>query len=77
MVVGGSLKIALIGVFVGLVLAVAAAQGMQVLLFGVAPIDAMSFAAAALLLTGAAALAAFVPARRAIFASPSEVLRNQ
>jgi predicted permease len=77
MVIGGSLKIALVGVAVGLVLAIAAAQGMQAILFGVAPIDAVSFGAAALLLTGAAALAAFVPARRAIRASPSEVLRSQ
>jgi putative ABC transport system permease protein len=77
MVVGGSLKIALIGVVVGLVLAIAAAQGMQALLFGVAPIDTVSFGAAALLLTGAAALAAFVPARHAIRANPSDVLRSQ
>jgi ABC-type antimicrobial peptide transport system permease subunit len=77
MVVGDSLKIALVGVAIGLVLAIGAAQGMQAILFGVAPLDAVSFGAAALLLTGAAALAAFVPARRAIRASPSEVLRSQ
>lgn len=76
MVIGGSLKVALIGVVVGLVLAMAAAQGMQALLFGVAPIDALSFGAAALLLTGAAGLAAFVPARQAIRGSPSDVLRS-
>jgi putative ABC transport system permease protein len=77
MVVGGWLKIALVGVAVGLVLAIAAAQGMQAVLFGVAPIDTVSFGVAALLLTGAAALAAFVPARHAIRASPSDVLRSQ
>jgi putative ABC transport system permease protein len=77
MVVGGSLKIALIGVVVGLVLAIAAAQGLQAILFGVAPLDTVSFGAAALLLTGAAALAAFVPARHAIRANQSDVLRSQ
>lgn len=77
MVVGGSLKTALVGVAVGLVLAVAAAYGMQAVLFGVAPFDAVSFGATALLLMGAAALAAFVPARRAARASPSDVLRSQ
>jgi putative ABC transport system permease protein len=56
MVVGNWLKIAFIGVAVGLLLAIGAA---------------------ALLLTGAAALAAFVPARQAIRASPSDVLRSQ
>jgi putative ABC transport system permease protein len=77
MVVGNWLKIAFIGVAVGLLLAIGAAQGMQAILFGVAPIDILSFGAAALLLTGAAALAAFVPARQAIRASPSDVLRSQ
>ena len=50
---------------------------MQSVLFGVAPLDGVSFAGAALVLIGAAALAAFVPARRAVRASPSDVLRNQ
>lgn len=77
LVVGGWLKVAVIGVAIGLVLAVAAAQGMQAVLFGVAPLDIVSFGAAALLLTGAAALAAFLPARHAIRASPSDVLRSQ
>jgi putative ABC transport system permease protein len=77
MVVGSWLKIALIGVAVGLVLAIAAAQGMQAILFGVAPLDTLSFAAAALLLTGATALAAFLPALHAIRSSPSDVLRSQ
>ena len=77
MVVTASLKLVCIGVFVGLVLAMLAAQGMQSVLFGVAPLDGVSFAGAALVLIGAAALAAFVPARRAVRASPSDVLRSQ
>ena len=77
MVVGGSLKVAAIGVVAGLVLAVLAAQGMQAILFGVAPLDGVSFAAAAALLIAAAGVAAFVPARRAARANPSDVLRNQ
>ena len=77
MVVTASLKLVCIGIVVGLVLAMLAAQGMQSVLFGVAPLDGVSFAGAALLLIGAAALAAFVPARRAVRASPSDVLRSQ
>ena len=77
MVVGGSLKVALVGVVVGLVLAFVAAHGMRAILFGVAPFDAVSFGIAALLLAGAAALAAFIPALRAVRASPSDVLRSQ
>jgi hypothetical protein len=38
---------------------------------------AVRFGAAAFLRTGAAALAAFVPARYAIRASPSDVLRSR
>ena len=54
MVVTATLRLVCIGVFVGLVLAMLAAQGMQSVLFGVAPLDGVSFAGAALLLIGAA-----------------------
>jgi predicted permease len=75
-VVGSSMRVACIGVGIGLVLAVLAAQGMRAILFGVGPLDITSLAAAALLLIGAAGLAAFVPALRASRANPLEVLRN-
>ncbi|HET7924461.1 MAG TPA: FtsX-like permease family protein, partial [Rhodanobacteraceae bacterium] len=75
-VVGSSMRVACIGVGVGLVFAVLAAQGMRAMLFGVGPLDIASLAVAALLLIGAAALAAFVPALRASRANPLEVLRN-
>jgi ABC-type antimicrobial peptide transport system permease subunit len=77
MVVSGSLKLVAIGVGVGLVLAVLVARGMQAFLFGVEPLDPASLATAALLLTAAASVAAFVPAQRAVRASPSSVLRDQ
>jgi ABC-type antimicrobial peptide transport system permease subunit len=76
MVVGSSMKVAMIGVGAGLVLAMLVAQGMRAILFGVAPLDVASLAVSALLLIGAAALAAFVPAFRASRANPLEVLRN-
>jgi predicted permease len=77
MVVGGSLKVVGIGVFAGLVLAALATQGMQAILFGVAPLDPASFAGAAALLVVAAGIAAFVPARRAALGNPSDVLRSE
>ena len=77
MVVRGSLKAVGIGVVVGLVLAALATQGMQSILFGVAPLDPMSFAAAAALLFVAAGTAAFLPARRAAYGNPSDVLRKE
>ena len=77
MVVGDSLVVAGIGLAAGLGLAVLAALGMRTILFGVAPVDGVSFVAAAVVLTAAAGLAAFVPARRAAAANPSDVLRDQ
>lgn len=79
MVVGESLAVAGIGIVAGLGLATLAALGLNAagILFGVAPVDAVSYAAAIAVLAAAAALAAFLPARRAASASPSEVLRNQ
>jgi putative ABC transport system permease protein len=77
MVVRGSLKAVGIGVVVGLVLAALATQGMQAILFGVAPLDPVSFAGAAALLFVAAGIAAFVPARRAVCGNPSDVIRSE
>lgn len=77
MVVHGSLKAVGIGVVVGLALAALATQGMQAILFGVAPLDPMSFTAAAALLLVAASIAALVPARRAAGGNPSDVLRSE
>jgi putative ABC transport system permease protein len=77
MVVSGSLKVVGIGVVVGLVLAALATQGMQAILFGVAPLDPVSFAAAGALLFVAAGIAAFVPAHRAARGNPSDVLRSE
>ncbi|HEX5048389.1 MAG TPA: ABC transporter permease [Gammaproteobacteria bacterium] len=77
MVVGESLLVAGVGIAAGLGLAVLAAFGMRSLLFGVAPVDGVSFGAAAAVLAAAAGLAAFLPARRAAAANPSDVLRDQ
>jgi putative ABC transport system permease protein len=75
MVVGESLAVVGIGIAVGLGLAAAAGLGLRGILFGVAPFDPASFAAAAAALIAAAAVAAILPARRAAFASPADVLR--
>jgi ABC-type lipoprotein release transport system permease subunit len=50
---------------------------LQGILFGVAPVDGVSFAAAAVSLVVVAGIAAFVPARRAASGNPSDVLRSQ
>lgn len=50
---------------------------MESLLFGITPLDAVSFAAAPLALLAVAAAACLVPARRAGTVDPAEVLRSE
>jgi ABC-type lipoprotein release transport system permease subunit len=49
---------------------------MSSLIFGVAPIDAVTFVAAAGFLAMAAFLATYIPARRAAAVDPAETLRQ-
>ena len=65
------------GVIVRCAAAVWAAQFVSALLFGLQPRDPTTFAGAAIVLTGIAALAAWIPARRAARIDPAVVLRNQ
>ena len=59
-----------IGLGVGLIAAVAAARGMRQMLFGISPFDPVTFGAMAIALLAVAALASFVPARRAMKVDP-------
>jgi len=77
MVVRESLGSVALGLAAGLVLAVIAMRGLDGVLFGVPPVDGVTFAGAAGLLLAAACVAAFLPARRAARANPVEVLRRQ
>ncbi len=76
LVAGQSLRIILVGIGIGLLGAVALARSMESLLFGVAPLDAASFTASALLLTAVSALACYLPTLRAATVDPAEVLRD-
>jgi putative ABC transport system permease protein len=76
MVVGESLAAVGIGLVAGLALAALAARGLETMLFGVTPLDTMTFAGASALLLAAASLAAYLPARRAGSAHPAQVLRR-
>jgi predicted permease len=66
-----------IGIALGLVGAAAFTRLMQSLLFGVSPLDPMTFAAVPILLATAAALASYVPARRAMAVDPVETMRAE
>jgi len=63
------------GVVVGLVVAALAGRSMSSLLFGVAPLDPAAYVAAIGVIVAAAALASYLPARRAATIDPIETLR--
>jgi ABC-type antimicrobial peptide transport system permease subunit len=71
------LSLALSGAALGLTAAVALARLMESLLFGVGGKDPVTFAAVALLLTGVAFVATYLPARRAAGTDPMASLRAE
>ncbi|HKW03436.1 MAG TPA: ABC transporter permease [Vicinamibacterales bacterium] len=77
LVLGDSVKLAAIGGVIGIAAAVALTRLIRNLLVDVAPTDPLIMTFAAIVLVGAAVLAAFVPARRASRVDPIVVLRNQ
>ena len=70
MIVGGGMKLVLIGVAIGVAGALAFSRLVRTLLFNVAPSDPASYALTALLLIVVAAIACYVPARRAMRVDP-------
>jgi putative ABC transport system permease protein len=71
------LGLALGGAAVGLVCSVIVSYLMAGLLYGVRPMDPLTFASVALLLVGVAVLACYIPARRAIRVDPLVALRYE
>ncbi len=76
MIVGQSLGLAAIGVFIGAAGSMALARYMETLLYGVKPIDPVAIGVSSLVLGSVAVLAAYIPARRAARLDPVDVLRS-
>jgi putative ABC transport system permease protein len=68
---------AVAGSIIGLVLAIALSGVMSNLVYGVAPRDLASLLGSAALLMSVAAIASYIPARRAAAADPGVTLRAE
>lgn len=77
LVVGQGMRLALAGAATGIVAAFAVTRLMGSLLYGVSATDPEIFGVVVCFVTSAAALAAYVPARRAMRVDPIEALRHE
>ena len=77
LIVGGGLKLALVGVVVGLSAALGAARLVGTMLFQTEPLDPAAYFATAGVLLAVAAVACYVPARRAMRVDPLAALQQE
>jgi predicted permease len=77
LVLGRGALLALIGAAIGLMLAAGATRFVRAFLFGVSPLDPVTFAVIPAVLVVVALAASFIPARRATRADPLETLRQE
>ena len=71
------LIVAGVGTAIGLCIAAGLAPLMRSLLFGIAPLDPLTFTVTPIVLAAAAVLASYLPARRAVAVDPVETLRAE
>lgn len=80
MIIGEGLRLAMISIFIGGVTAFIAARllsSFSTLLYGVGTADPVTFLSVCVILTGAAVLASYVPARRAMAVDPMKAIRYE
>jgi ABC-type antimicrobial peptide transport system permease subunit len=77
LVIGQALRLVTLGVVLGLAAAGLLTRLLEGLLFDTAPLDPLTFAVTALVLTMVAVVASYVPARRGARLAPTEALRTE
>jgi putative ABC transport system permease protein len=77
MVIGSGLKLAVVGVGVGIIVALGATRSLTTLLYQVAPNDPLTFIAVPILFVAVAVAACYLPARRAMRVDPMVALRYE
>ncbi len=76
-VIGQGMRPALMGLGAGIIGALGFTRVLSSLLFGVKPTDLLTFTVVSLILTGVAAVASYIPARRAMRVDPMVALRYE
>ncbi len=77
LVLGSASRLVLTGMVLGLVLAIVSARTISTFLFGVPPLDPLTFGAVAVVLAVTASIAVAVPALRALRVDPVEAFRAE
>jgi ABC-type antimicrobial peptide transport system permease subunit len=75
--VGEGVRLAAVGLVIGLVIAAALTRVIAQFLYGITPTDVLTFALCAAVLGSVAAVASFIPARRAAQVDPMVALRYE
>jgi ABC-type antimicrobial peptide transport system permease subunit len=77
MVLGEGMRLAIAGLALGLAGALVLTRALKTMLFGIEPTDPATFGTIAVVLIGGAAVACYVPARRAARTDPARALRSE
>jgi putative ABC transport system permease protein len=76
LIAGQGVRVTLTGIAMGVVAALMLTKLLASMLYGIAPTDPLAFAVTSVVLIGAAVLACYVPARRAMRVDPAVALRS-
>ncbi len=76
-IVGEGLRLTLVGLALGAVLSLAVGRALAGVLFGISPLDPMTYGSVAIALAAASLVACYFPARRAAAANPVAALRDE